>query len=719
VNSLKLTILLCICLKLASAQTDSLKETSLPEFSVVGSKFEQQKKDELHQISQISKLEISNQHTPNTANLLEKTGSAYVQYSQNGGGSPVLRGFEGNKILLILDGVRVNNAIFRGGHLQNILRIDQNALSAVEILYGPGTVMYGSDALGGVVYLRSTEPSFDKDKLEGFFRYGSNNREKTFNLNYNKAFKKLAFYSNITVTDLEHIRLGKKFKSGYEGFGLVPTFVGPKDSIIRNNNPYAVPFSAYSQYNFLQKVKYNGQKLSHNLNLQYTVSSEVNRNDRLSERNSNGLPVFAQWNYGPEKYFFSLYSFQTKIRKKAFDVLSFSSSAQNFKESRINRTYKSSRQKNQLENVWAYTQNIDAKKTFKNSSLNYGAEFVLNKIYSKAFFKDINNELLSLAETRYPNGGSSTRSLAAYFNANQKIKENLMFNAGFRYSNNYLNARLIQNEIFKYPFTDITQKNSSVSYSAGFKYIITKERSVNILVSRAFRSPNIDDLTKIYESTNRRLVVPNSDIKTEFVHNLEVNTLQKIGKLTLEAAIYRSFYENIIVIDSFKYENQSKLLFNNIVYDVFASQNKEKASITGAQASLIFDLNNVLRFSSSLSFNRGRYKNGENLDHIPPLFGKTQVLLNLKKWNFDFNLRYNGAKKLNYYAINGEDNVQFASPDGSLAWLSTNFFVDYKLNENWVLQGAVDNIFDINYRTFSSGISAPGRNMLGSIRFKF
>ena len=96
----------------------------------------------------ISRKEINKLNTENIADLLEKKGGISVQKSQFGGGSPNIRGFEANKILLVVDGVRLNNAIYRSGHVQNIISIDESVLEDVAVTFGPSSVLHGSDALG-------------------------------------------------------------------------------------------------------------------------------------------------------------------------------------------------------------------------------------------------------------------------------------------------------------------------------------------------------------------------------------------------------------------------------------------------------------------------------------------------------------------------------------------------------------------------------------------
>ena len=163
-----------------SQQTNLLKDTlQLDEVVISASKFEQQKRTLPFQIEQISAQQIAFRNSQTTADMLIQTGQVFVQKSQGGGGSPVLRGFESNRILLVVDGVRMNNAIFRGGHLQNALRIDQSMLERTEVLFGPSSVVYGSDALGGVIHFRTLTPKLNSGlKTNAYVRYSSANQEK-------------------------------------------------------------------------------------------------------------------------------------------------------------------------------------------------------------------------------------------------------------------------------------------------------------------------------------------------------------------------------------------------------------------------------------------------------------------------------------------------------------------------------------------------------------
>ena len=116
------------------------------------------------QVSLITKKDLKLDLPQTSADLLNYASGVRVQKSQGGGGSPVIRGFEANRVLLVVDGVRMNNAIYRSGHLQNSITVNPNSLERTEVIYGPSSVGYGSDALGGVVHFYTKTPKMNDTK---------------------------------------------------------------------------------------------------------------------------------------------------------------------------------------------------------------------------------------------------------------------------------------------------------------------------------------------------------------------------------------------------------------------------------------------------------------------------------------------------------------------------------------------------------------------------
>jgi len=128
------------------------KSIELNELVVAVSKKEERLSQVSNKVSVLPAKALTLSNSQTSADFLTETGNVYIQKSQMGGGSPIIRGFEANKVLIVVDGIKLNNAIYRGGHLQNVITIDPSILSSTEVVYGPGSLIYGSDAIGGVMH---------------------------------------------------------------------------------------------------------------------------------------------------------------------------------------------------------------------------------------------------------------------------------------------------------------------------------------------------------------------------------------------------------------------------------------------------------------------------------------------------------------------------------------------------------------------------------------
>ncbi|MBL8858087.1 MAG: TonB-dependent receptor [Planctomycetes bacterium] len=91
----------------------------------------------------------------------------WMQETNLGGGAPILRGLVGEKILIVIDGVRINDATTRLGPNQSLNTIDPAIIERVEIVRGPSAVQYGSDAMGGTILLYTRQRAPGSVNLRG------------------------------------------------------------------------------------------------------------------------------------------------------------------------------------------------------------------------------------------------------------------------------------------------------------------------------------------------------------------------------------------------------------------------------------------------------------------------------------------------------------------------------------------------------------------------
>jgi len=726
-----------------SQTQDSAKTIVGKEVVVSASKFQEPKSEIPNQVTVVTKAELQQSNSQTTADALSNLGGVFIQKSQGGGGSTILRGFEANKTLLVVDNVRMNNAIFRGGHLQNVLRVDNSALERMEVIFGSGATVYGSDALGGVMNFQTKEPKFGgigktNFKLNTFERFSSANSEKTGNVDINLGWENFASYTSFTYSDFGDATQGKsdivmidtkdsigKITGSFPAFDrkLYVERIDGKDSVITNANPEKQVGTAYSQYNILQKFKLlQGENVEHNLAIHFTNTSDVPRYDRLTEV-ASGKPRFAEWYYGPEKWLMINYSLNL-MQGGFYDNLKTTLAYQKFGESRNSRRLNAAARKSQMEDVSVYSLNVDAVKVFGINNLKYGIEANFNDVKSTATFTDITkNDSVYSADTRYPDGGSQTNTLSAYVTDKIGLFEGLIINAGARFNMNSLTVKFIDKTFFPFPYDEAKQDNKSISGNLGVVYSPNDMIRISALGATGYRTPNVDDLTKVFESTKGTLIIPNPDLKPETTLNGELSLDLNFEFVKLNATVYNTMLSDAITTEPTKFNGQDSVNYNGTMSHVVTSVNKTEATVNGLSLGLYAPLFSGLSFRGNLNMIKGRIKEAGDstspLDHIPPTYGKASLIYDNNGIIAEFYTIFNGEKKLEDYKIDGEDNLQYATPEGMPAWTTLNIKCGYKLNSNLTLQAGIENLLDKNYRTFASGYSALGRNIIIAIRAGF
>ncbi|NNE54757.1 MAG: TonB-dependent receptor plug domain-containing protein, partial [Flavobacteriales bacterium] len=320
------------------------------------------------QVEVIGVSEIKFKNPQTTAHLLESSGQVLIQRSQMGGGSPILRGFEANKVLLVVDGVRLNNAIYRSGHLQNAITVDSHVLRQTEVVFGPSSVVYGSDALGGVIHFRTKVPKLGETPGEQHVsghvmsRLSSSNQEKTHHVDVEVGAYKFGSLTSITTSDFGNLRMGTQRDHGDADWGLVNYYAGFEEGIdvnLKNPDPTVQRGTAYSQLDFLQKFLFQpNDDLNLTANFQYSTSSAVPRFDRLNDL-QDGKVRWAEWHYGPQKRL--LFSLRAELSDSTslYDDVRITAAAQRIEEDRIQRRFGQSTRSTQMEDVWVYSINSD------------------------------------------------------------------------------------------------------------------------------------------------------------------------------------------------------------------------------------------------------------------------------------------------------------------------------------------------------------------------
>ncbi|WP_158027273.1 TonB-dependent receptor plug domain-containing protein [Labilibacter marinus] len=707
------------------------KVYTLDEFVVSASRVEESKKNIPYFLETIKPRSIEFKNAATGADILTGTGYVAVQKSQGGGGSPILRGFEANRVLLVMDGVRMNNAIYRSGHLQNSITIDPNILEKTEVLFGPSSAIYGSDALGGVVSYFSKDPILSNDTMvvisgEASLQTMSASNATRTNVNVNAGFKHWASLTSFTYSDFGDIKMGEnRPDNAPQDWGKIYHYVGRKngqDVMLDNPDPNVQLNTGYKQYDVLQKIK---ATLSPNhafvLNAQYSTSSNISRFDQLNDYSDDQLK-YANYYYGPQDRLFVSANSRYKKETKWFSSLNTIVAYQNIKESRFSRKFGDDLQKSQEEFLDIFSFNFDFAKQFNaNSKLQYGAEILYNDMASKAKYTDINTGAITTATTRYPNGGSFFQSYSLYLNYHQKLHEQLSLNAGVRFGYFRYDSKFIADDLFEPIVEDLVMKNKAPSASFGMVYLPQDTWKISGVLASGYRVPNVDDYGKI-RAKGDEISVPNPFLKPEYALSTELSITKSFYDegLLISATAYNTWLFDAILREYVSYNGQDSIEYDNDMYRMYHNSNQHKAIIRGVSAGAHAHPFEYLTLNATINYTHGKVSTtAEPMGHIVPLFGKASAQYRRKDLKLEFYMNYQAQKRLEDMSPYGEDNQDEGTEDGFPAWQTYNIAAQYQLFNSLTLQASVENILDRHYKTFASGISAPGRNFIFSITGRF
>ncbi|WP_044400776.1 TonB-dependent siderophore receptor [Lacinutrix sp. Hel_I_90] len=708
------------------------KAEGLDEIVISGSKFEESKRDIPKKIISINAKTISFTNPQTSADLLEASGQVYIQKSQLGGGSPIIRGFSTNRLLITIDGVRMNNAIFRGGNIQNVISIDPFSIQNTEVSLGAGNVIYGSDAIGGVMSFYTHKPQVSYSEAtfiqtQAVLRYATASNEKTAHLGFNYGLKKWAFISNLSYTSFDDLRMGSHGPEAY----LRPEFVvtnNGEDVIVENSNPLIQKFSGYNQVNLMQKVRYEPKEnLTFDLGVFYTASSDNPRYDRLIRYRNQTLRS-AEWYYGPQKWFMTNLNV-TKLSSSSnlYDKIQATAAYQNFEESRIDRGFQSAIRNNREELVNALSFNLDLEKALSRSTtLFYGLEYVYNKVNSEAFEENIENSETRPIVTRYPNG-STWQSAAVYGNIKYKPNNTVVFQSGIRYNYVVSHADFSENNVFlNLPFRASTNKASAFTGSAGVSWSPNDTMQWRLNASSAFRAPNIDDIGKVFDSEPGSVVVPNESLMPEYAYGGELGLkLNFDGVFILDTATYYTYLDNALVRRHGTLNGETEIFYDGELSEVQSIQNASKSWIYGFEIGAKVNFSNALKLTSQYNITGGTEEtDGVEVPvrHVAPNFGNTHLVWQNKSLKVDGFLNYNNTLDYNQLAPSEKEKEYLYALDQngnpySPSWYTLNLRTQYQINRATTVTASLENITDQRYRTYSSGISSPGRNLIVSLKY--
>ncbi len=643
----------------------------------------------------------------------------------------MIRGFATNRLLIAVDGVRMNTAIFRSGNLQNVISLDPFAVQSAEVLFGPGSVMYGSDAVAGVMNFTTLSPKLASESPtfvtgSAALRYSSANEEMTAHLDLNAAWKKLALTTSLTHSDFGDLRMGTNGPSEYLRTEYVQRVDG-KDVVVMNPDPLVQRPTAYQQINLMQKVRYQPSKnWDINYGFHYSTTTDYDRYDRLL-RYKEGLPRSAEWRYGPQEWMMNNLTVSHHANGGIYDEAKLTLAQQHFEESRTDRDFNKTTRRTRLEQVTAWSLNLDLRKAIgQRHSLFYGVEAIRDDVKSSGTDEDMETHEVVKGPARYPKADWS--SYAAYLTWQFRASQKLTLFSGARYNSFGLDAKF-DTEFYPFPFTSAKQRDGALTGNLGIVVHPSHSWQLRANLSTGFRSPNVDDMGKVFDSAPGSVTVPNTNLGPEYAYNAELGIAKEFGKvLRVDVTGFYTMLDHAIVLRNFALNGQDSILYDGELSQVQAMQNAAQATVKGIQAGLEIKLTDGCSLSSHLTWQQGEEELDDGstapLRHAAPLSGITRLSYTKQQFKLEASVAHSGKTANADLAPEeqGKGYIYAVGKDGnpySPSWYTLNFRAMYQLSELWAISGGVENITDQRYRPYSSGIAAAGRNFVLSLRAKF
>ena len=682
------------------------------------------------EVRTIDSKRMDEQYQANAADALGIDPNIFIQKSQSGGGSPMIRGMSTSRVLLTVDGIRMNNAIFRAGNVHNVISLDPESIANLEISLGPGSVLNGSDAMGGVMNINTYEAHYgdSTEVLQSLVFTLSNQsgqlaRRPNFRINYGGL--NWAGMTSITFSQYQDVRMGKNVLGWTPEYHLDNTLsnfysarFGNLDTILVNENPYIQVNTGFDQRNFTNKFKIRiSPRTEIKAGLHGSMTTDISRCDRMMEMNGD-MPKYAKWNYGPQIWTLGYVALENRTTTRFSDWIKVTVAGQYYEESRDVRKLKNLEGKIQREQVYIGQFNVDAsKKLGTRTKLVYGAEYIQNNLTSTAWkYHELDPDTTWPAQTRYADG-SLWQSTSGFAMLHTDLSDRFSASGGVRLNGIHLFTPISFNGFEQ----DADLQFLAPSAELGFTYFRpTFKYFLNL--STGFRAPNIDDASKVFDSQPGALIIPNPDLHEERLYSAELGMKQKLGDhWALDASFYYSFLDEAMERAPFDFGGRDSVFYEGELSQVLAVQNIDYAWVWGYQFGVRSDISKNLHWLLHWSHPFGMDSQGNPLRHVNPFNATSTLSYSREKIRTNLILRYNGAvdsgempfsesEKLHMYAIN-EDGLPY-----SPSWYTINIHGSYHFSKNILLRVGLENLMDVRYRPYASGIAASGRSIFLSMR---
>jgi len=618
----------------------------------------------------IGQQEIIQNAARTTPEALMVVGGVFIQKTNHGGGSAFIRGLTGNQTLIVIDGIRLNNAIFRYGPNQYLNTIDLFTVDKIDVLKGIGAIEYGSDAMGGVIHITTKEVSSNiikKFNLSNTSKFISGGMEKTNRTDITYSEKKWNFIGGVS----------------FKKFGDI---IGGADLGILSPTGYSE-----TNYDAKTKIKIDDHQ-------ELTISSQNTFQHNIPIYHKIVLENYAINQIDNQIHNLNYIKYKLTNRQKWISEIILNASTQRSIEQRSSQKNNSLMYRSEADTIKniGLTAEIISKPS-ANWTINTGIDYYKDLVFSGAIETSSNYNSPIHKRGLYPNG--SIYKNTSLFNIHYLNFGKLNLITGFRY--NFLDIQIKDINL-----GDITLKPVALATNVGINYQLNRSQYLFGSITRGYRAPNIDDLGSL-GIIDFRYEIPNYDLKPEQSNNFEIGYKFYTNKVNFSISAFQMNLKDII----------ARVLVEGQVingYKVYNKRNIETSYINGIELTYAtkIDQNFNLQINGTYTYGQNVTKN-EPMRRIPPIFGHNKLAWNKK--NIFLSITHQFAGKQNRLAQGDIDDNRIGKL-GTPYWNLFNFDLEIKLR-HLHLNTSLINLLNEKYKTHGSGVYGMGRAVGVSVQW--
>ena len=608
----------------------------------------------------------------------------FVQQTTPGQGVVIVRGLKGSEVLHLVDGFRLNNAIFRNAPNQYIALVDGQSLDRIEVVRGPSSTLYGGDAMGGVVQMLTRELDFSGDAWT-----------------WDGRLRAIAASADDSLIGRAEVRGGR------EGVGFSLGLTSQEVNDLRSGDGETRPFTGFTQ----RSLDFKGQAdiaPGHELmfSLQYSEQPRTPRYDALVPGFGQTAPENAVFFFEPQQRRFAQVRWRIDNPNALFDNGELRVGRQIVVDDRRTRDTGSSnqdRERNRDTTTGATGQ--FGKAIGEYHHLSYGFEFYRDDVDSSKTRLNLDTGAFSARAPRFPDG-SRMDGMAVYA-ADDWRRGRFDLNYGLRYSRFDIDIPGVGTA------PGVSLKPDDLTGNVGFAFALSDDVRLVANLGRGFRAPNIFDLGVFGVRPGNRFSTPNPNLKPESVVSLDGGVKFGGERFSGELIAFRSNYRDKI----------TSVLTGNLIGGALEVQNRNVAQLDlwGIEAGARYRMPSPdMELYATATYTRGEEDTDTGTmpaDRIPPLYGKLGA-----RWQIREAL---GVEAYGLYAtrqdrLSARDLVDpRVNPQGTAGWATLNARVSWRASERFNLSLRAENLGDKHYREHGSGLDEPGRNFILTADYSF